>query len=127
MATTEVVFFTYRGGTYEADLLAGTYWPLPNPATLTDRRTVLTRAGVSWTNWTNAAGSMEVTNPAAFGLNAALPTVDARALAALLAPLLHGLTDLDIERVRDAGVEALELTKGTLAGSTIRFSRAAQG
>lgn len=49
-------------------------------------------------------------------------------IASALAPLLSMLPDADIERIRDAAVEALELSKGTLNTSTsvMRFSRVAQ-
>lgn len=50
----------------------------------------------------------------------------ARDIAEELAPLLAMLPDADIERIRDAAVEALELSKGTLVESTMRFSRVAQ-
>lgn len=45
-----------------------------------------------------------------------------------LAVRLQVLPDLDIERIRDAAVEALELSKGTLNTTTniMRFNRVAQ-
>lgn len=49
-------------------------------------------------------------------------------IASAVAPMLTALPDSDLERIRDAAVEALELSKGTLNTSTnvMRFSRVAQ-
>lgn len=61
-----------------------------------------------------------------------LAQVDEEALATSivpkLAPLLSVLPDSDLERIRDACVEALELSKGTLNATTniMRFNRVAQ-
>lgn len=63
---------------------------------------------------------------------AQVPAPDVQALASALAPklqaLLTALSDGDVDRIRDAAVEANELTKGVISGgTTIRFSRVAQG
>ena len=65
MAAKCVTFF-HRGGTvYEADLIAGTYRGVANPADLQDRKNVLTECGIPWSTWRDGA---EVGNPDAFGV-----------------------------------------------------------
>jgi hypothetical protein len=60
----DVYFVTVGNSIHECNVAAGTRHVIPNPATLADRRHVLTTAGVKWANW--AAGKA-VANPAAFG------------------------------------------------------------
>jgi hypothetical protein len=64
MAVQAVTFFTHEGRIYEADLLTGTYWHIPNPQTLKDRRYVLESNGV---RFGDHAPGQSVANPAAFG------------------------------------------------------------
>ena len=64
MAIYAITFFQRGGTIYEADLLAGTYWAIPNPQTLSDRRMVLTKMGVPWIDW---SPGKDVDNPSAFG------------------------------------------------------------
>lgn len=61
-APVRVWFFAHGNATYEADVEQRTYRALPNTRTLADRKTVLTRSGIRWDNW-----SGPVENPAAFG------------------------------------------------------------
>jgi hypothetical protein len=64
MAVQAVTFFTHEGKIYEADLLTGTYWHIPDPQTLKDRRYVLEANGV---RFGDHAPGQSVGNPAAFG------------------------------------------------------------
>lgn len=62
---------------------------------------------------------------------AAVNKVDNVAVARELARLILGpggffLSDGDLSRIRDASVEALELSKGTLTSNVMRFTRVAQ-
>jgi hypothetical protein len=60
-----VVFFVKAGATYEADILAGTYYHVKNEEDLRDRKAVLTTLGVAWGEW---EGGTDVANPEAFGI-----------------------------------------------------------
>lgn len=65
MSAIVVTFFNYKGSVYEADLLAGTYRRIPDPGTLTDRKSMLDRQGIPWNAWDDN----DVKNPAAFGVS----------------------------------------------------------
>ncbi len=65
MAGYLATFFTNSGTVYEANLAAGTYWAIPNPETLNDRKAMLTRAGIPWFDWDPNG---DVANTHAFGL-----------------------------------------------------------
>lgn len=63
--------FTYKGSVYIANLLAGTYWMLKDPATMSDAITMLQRAGmkvVYHRELTVAKKSDAVSNPSAYGV-----------------------------------------------------------
>jgi hypothetical protein len=65
MSAVTVTFFHKGGTVYEADLIAGTYRGVQNPADLQDRKNVLNECGIRWTTWRDGA---EVGNPEAFGV-----------------------------------------------------------
>jgi murein DD-endopeptidase MepM/ murein hydrolase activator NlpD len=65
MSAVTVTFFHKGGTVYEADLIAGTYRGVANPADLEDRKHVLNECGIRWTTWRDGA---EVGNPEAFGV-----------------------------------------------------------
>lgn len=76
MATAHIVFFTYQGTNYEADLLAGTYMAIPpitaGVDTLRDRKHVLWSSGVHYCDWgqdsvNHPQQAVPIANPKAFG------------------------------------------------------------
>ena len=68
MAAYTIVFFQRGGTLFEADLIAGTYRAIANTADRDDRKHVLTKMGVPWTDW---APGKDVENPEAFGVRVA--------------------------------------------------------
>jgi len=60
---TEIIFFEDKGGMWEADLLAGTVYGIPDETTYTTRQGVLTQSGRKWTTWPGG----DVDTPGAFG------------------------------------------------------------
>lgn len=63
-----VLYFVHNAATYEANTVTGTYAKVPGTAqTLADRQQTLTRSGVTWGYYVNAASNSNVDNPAAFG------------------------------------------------------------
>ena len=64
MSARTITFFQAKGTVYEADLLAGTYRAIANPADLTDRKHVLDKSGIPWYDY---APGKDVANLEAFG------------------------------------------------------------
>lgn len=64
MAGKLITFFQKGGIVYEADLSGGTFRRILNPQDLTDRKHVLTTAGIPWFEWTPGK---DVQNVEAFG------------------------------------------------------------